>query len=579
MSKKPVTQQLMTPFGEKIGEIPHPEYPRPQMQRDSYLNLNGKWQYAVIPTKIKFTGYQGEILVPFSPECLLSGVGLTVTPLDTLYYKRSFTVPDGFIKDRTLLHFTAVDYACKVILNGIDVGEHKGGYVPFTLDVTDKIKSGENEIRVEVTDPTDTYCQARGKQKLEHGGIWYTPQSGIWGTVWMESVPEGYIEDFTLLPDIDKSTLTVKVKTQSNNVNIKALDGENVMAEANGSDEIVLHLKNYTIWSPENPKLYDLEITTDTDTVKSYFGMRKFGVGTDSNGKKRLMLNNKPYFHNGVLDQGYYSDGLLTPPSDEAMLNDLKLIKDMGYNMVRKHIKIEPLRWYYHCDRLGLLVWQDMVNGGDPYSFMVIGAVPFIGIQFKDSDYKRFGRTDENGRKEYTEELKTTVNYLKNTVSIAMWVPFNEGWGQFDSAKATRLLNELDGTRTVDSASGWHDQKCGDVRSLHIYFTPIKVPKDRRVVVLSEFGGYSMPVKGHVFRSDKFFGYRKYYSKGKLQEAFKKLYENRIIPNIEKGLSAAVYTQVSDVEEEINGFITFDRKVTKFDKRFVKAINDRVKIR
>ena len=567
-------QVLFTPYAPAV--IPHPEYPRPQLERASFINLNGRWNYAI--SDAGFNGWDGEILVPFSPEAPLSGVMRSVNPEDTLYYSREFNVEKGFLKDVTLLNFGAVDYRCTVKLNGVEIGSHRGGFTPFTLDVTSAIKEGSNTVELEVTDPTDTSFGARGKQRIGGHGIWYTSQSGIWQTVWLESVSKDYIRGLQIVPDIDNDLLEITVDSAAENIEAAAFDGGREISRTKGENgKIIIHLQDYELWSPENPKLYDLVITAGADSVKSYFGMRKFSVESDRDGIKRLFLNNKPYFHTGLLDQGYWSDGLLTPPSDAAMLADVRLAKEAGFNMLRKHIKLEPYRWYYHCDCEGVLVWQDMVSGGGEYSFWIIGALPFLGLHLKDDHYRIFGRGNKEGREEYTRDLVDTVNALKNFVSIAVWVPFNEGWGQFDSAAAAAKIREIDPTRPIDEVSGWHDQGGGEFKSLHIYFRPVTLPKDeKRAILLSEFGGYSMPVEGHMFNPEKLFGYKMFESPEKLTEGFKKLYETEVIPLVKKGLSAAVYTQLSDVEEEINGLVTYDRKVVKFDKATLKDINARV---
>ncbi|HKL94522.1 MAG TPA: glycoside hydrolase family 2 TIM barrel-domain containing protein, partial [Clostridia bacterium] len=444
---------------------------------------------------------------------------------------------------------------------------------------------GKNEIALIITDPCDSGTQARAKQKTKHGGIWYTPQSGIWQTVWLESLPKTFVKSMTIVPDIDNGAVSVKLDIEGKPqiATVEILDGGKQISKAQvKGGEAVLKLKEFECWSPENPKLYDLVITVDDDIVKSYCGMRKFSVITDEKGVKRLALNNKPYFHNGVLDQGYWSDGMLTPPTDSAMLYDIKLMKDMGFNMLRKHIKIEPLRWYYHCDKLGMIVWQDMVSGGGKYNMLAIGILPFVNIKIKDTkkNYKLLARDDESGRNEYYKDLKTMIEYLKNVVSLGVWVPFNEGWGQFESVKATNFVKELDSTRVIDSVSGWNDQgkDSSDLKSLHVYFKPIRIPREKRCVVLSEFGGYSIATEGHVFNPSKLFGYRIYKNPENFAAAYKTLFEKHIVPQIAKGLSATVYTQLSDVEEEINGFITYDRKVVKLPIELVKDVNSQIKL-
>jgi hypothetical protein len=575
--------RLNTPF--EVSAVPLSEYPRPQFARDSYITLNGEWEYAIYKKDTPFKGYQGKILVPFSPECLLSGLpeGVKVTPSDTLFYKRGFFLPQGFLKARTFINFDAVDYECEVIINGKAAGSHCGGYTAFSIDATDFVKQGENTIEVLVNDPGDTSYHARGKQANKRGGIWYTPQSGIWQSVWLESVGESYIKDFTLTPDIDAGVLNVEIEAENaKTADFVILDGDTVVkAEKFTLPRTRVKLDGFELWSPENPKLYDIVLKVGDDIVKSYFGMRKFSIVKDENGISRLGLNNKPYFHTGVLDQGYWSDGMLTPPSNAALEYDVKLVKTMGFNMIRKHIKIESLRWYYHCDKEGVLVWQDMVSGGTKYNFWAIGALPFVGVHVKDDRYKFFARAEQASRDEYIKDMKDTVSRLKNCVSLALWVPFNEGWGQFDSVKITKMLRELDDTRIIDSVSGWHDQgkDSSDLKSLHIYFRPVSLPrKEKRCVVLSEFGGYSIPTKGHMFSPDKIFGYKVFKNTEQLANAYKKLYEKEIIPKIKEGLSATVYTQVSDVEEEINGLVTYDRKVVKLPIDTVKSINKKLKI-
>ncbi len=572
--------ELKSKFYDLVGEIPHNDYyPRPQLQRDSFYNLNGTWQYAIYPTEEVFGGYQSDILVPFSPETLLSGVKKSVTPTDTLYYKRTFQVDGDFLKDKTILHFGAVDYECVVKVNDKKVGSHQGGFFAFDMDISKAIRIGENTIELIVKDPSDTSYHARGKQASLPATIWYTPQSGIWQTVWMESVPADYVEDLLIVPDIDKNEVAITVTSTASEVTVTVLDDGKELASATGKGTLVLPMEDYECWSPENPKLYDLQIVAGKDRVSSYFGMRKFGVGPDEKGVQRLLLNNKPYFHNGVLDQGYWSDGMLTPPCKEAMEYDIDMLKAMGFNMIRKHIKIEPSYWYYLCDKKGMLVWQDLVNGGTAYNMLVIGILPLFNIFLKDGkkNYKLFAREEQESRDEYIKDMYDTLHHLRNTVSLAMWVPFNEGWGQFDANKISEMIKAYDPTRTIDRTSGWHDQWESDFVTRHIYFYPIYVPKDDRCYLLDEFGGFSKMTPGHMF-SKLLFGYRMYFTKNQLMRGYEKTFEKRIIRNIPKGLSATVFTQVSDVEGEINGLVTYDRCVEKYDRERIKAVNDRVKL-
>lgn len=560
------------------------EYPRPQLQRDSYLNLNGIWKYAITANDTEPVLYDGDIVVPFSPESELSGVRRQLLPSETLWYRREVMLPKGFHQpqNRLLLHFGAVDQDARVFINGIEVMHHCGGYLPFSIEISSYIESGANgfTLKLLVHDSTDTSYHARGKQKTRRGGIWYTPQSGIWQTVWLESVPRIAVDSLKIEPLFDASAVALTVVSAADTDCTVSIDyeGDKVHTLRTNCREIIA-MKDFTPWTPETPRLYTFSVNLGDDVVTSYFAMRKFSVGVDTSGKRRLFLNNRPYFHNGVLDQGYWSDGLYTAPSDEAMVYDIETMKRLGFNMLRKHIKVEPLRWYYHCDRLGILVWQDMVNGGGRYSLLTISSPLITGIHFKDFRYRWFARQNAVGRQEFSEELTEMVRHLYNCPCIAMWVPFNEGWGQFDAAKAVTLIQSLDTSRTIDHASGWHDQKIGVFQSLHVYFKPYRFRKDKlgRVVILTEFGGYSYPVAGHCYNT-KDFGYKKLASPAKLFEQYRKLYEQRIIPAKASGLAATVYTQLSDVEDEVNGFLTYDRKILKLPvaetREIVSRLND-----
>lgn len=548
------------------------EYPRPQLRRNSYINLNGLWSYAIVRGKGVPDRPDGEILVPFSPESTLSGVMRQVTPEDTLWYMRSFVLPEGFNVGRVLLHFGAVDQIATVYLNGIELCTHTGGYTPFSIDITRELRE-ENQLIVKVRDYTDTSYHTRGKQKTKKGGIWYTPQSGIWQTVWMESVPEEYISGLRITPLYDEEAVEITAYSQAQ-CPCTARVGM-VVAEGETNRPMRISMQGFTPWTPEQPYLYDFSVSMGQDRVESYFGMRKFQMQADDSGIKRLFLNGRPYFHNGVLDQGYWPDGLYTPPCDEAMVQDILSMKELGFNMLRKHIKIEPLRWYYHCDRLGMLVWQDMVNGGTRYDGLTVTAPLFTGANIKDDRYSRFGRADEEGRQQFKRELDEMIAHLYNCVSIGAWVPFNEGWGQFDAADIAERVRQMDSTRLIDHASGWHDQGAGDIYSRHVYFRPFRFKADDkgRAAALTECGGYSLRLSEGNARE---FGYKKLKTRDELMEAYRRLYEQEIIPAIPRGLSAVVYTQLSDVEGETNGLLTYDRSELKVDGDAVREINSRL---
>ena len=556
-----------------------PEYPRPQLIRKNWRNLNGYWDYAITKFANEPENYDGKILVPFSPEAPLSGVMRQLLPDEYLHYRLIFE-HDGTPAAHVILHFGAVDERCKVYLNGKKIGEHRGGYLPFEFDIASVFKEGKNVLKLCVQDFSDSSYHANGKQVLKRGGIWYTAQSGIWQTVWLEEVPENYIEHIKITPVLKSGTVLLEIAAKNpESAQITVFEHEEAVAEGVTDEHGKAVLKfdaqcPVHPWSPDDPFLYDVKITLGEDEITSYFAMREFAVLPDEHGVMRLVLNGKPLFHSGVLDQGYWPDGLYTAPSDDAMIHDITAMKRLGFNMLRKHIKVEPLRWYYHCDRLGMLVWQDMVSGGVMHHFMLKSALSTIGItKLRDDKYGFFGRRDAAGREEFILDMEDTVRHLYNCPCIAMWCIFNEGWGQFDSRKAYEKLLALDCTRSVDIASGWHDQGDGKICSLHVYFRRFRMVRDRRAVVLSEFGGYNCHVAGHCF-NDANYGYRRFADCEKLTAAFRRLYQNEILPAKAQGLCAAVYTQLSDVEDEQNGILTYDRTVCKLPEGEIAAINE-----
>lgn len=598
-------EDLLTRWGRALDpERVLPEYPRPQLARDSYLNLNGWWEHAFTPLEAGEPGrYDGRILVPFSPEAPLSGVGRQLQPDELLWYRRTFDLPVGFVAGpdgRVLLHFGAVDQTCTVWLNGVEVGANHGGYLPFTCDLTDALEDGDNVLVVRVRDVSNNRGPSSGKQRLHRGGIWYTAQSGIWQTVWAEWVPAWYVESLTLTPQLAEGAVDVTVvanrvveeadeggrlettgkpsTTRDGRARVRVLAGGREVASAAVEPGVRtrIALSEVRPWTPEHPFLYDVEVALGEDLVRSYVGLRSFGVGPDADGVPRLLLNGDPYLHVGVLDQGYWFDGLLTAPSDAAMAHDIETMKRLGFTVLRKHLKIEPLRWYAHCDRLGMLVWQDLVNGGDRYRTPTMtwpGRWPLRHVRLRDHRYGLFGRTDAAGRAEYRAELRRTVEHLRNVTSLAVWVPFNEAWGQFDARAVADELRGLDPTRSIDHASGWHDQGGGDLWSLHVYKRRFRVPRrrrgDRRPLVLSEYGGYDLVVDGHTYGDDDF-GYRHFDDTEALGAAFLRLHEE-LATKVPRGLSATVYTQLSDVEDELNGLLTYDREVQKLPDDLIQG--------
>lgn len=672
--EKPV--QLWTKWGEEVKKgcealdyVPLPEYPRPQMRREDYTVLNGWWECRIalckkLPDcecgqiaksdKEKESVFWQQILVPFSPESALSGVGRQLQPGEELWYRRNVQISEDEYqthrakKDRLLLQFGAVDQECRVYWNGRLVGSHRGGYLAFTMEVTEFVRPGANELQVICTDESDTGAEARGKQKLQPGGMFYTAQSGIWQTVWMEWVPQRSVEWIKIMPQPDEGVVRIRVRVSaqgqsaelSNTENsiekfqTENENWENVKSDKNGTQkrnvneaeknnnldkekiyvnsedmahnhmpkqifitvlskekeeeklqascipsrrgagwtdyDAAITIQNAKLWSPEHPFLYDLEIRAGEDFVKSYFAMRTFSVEPDESGIPRFCLNHQPCFLNGVLDQGYWPEGLYTAPSDEALVSDIERMKECGFRLLRKHCKLEPMRWYYHCDRLGMLIWQDMVNGGETYDMNRICYLPTLLHSFqtkKGYSEAACGRKDRAGCEAWKQDCMQTVRQLFNVPSLAGWVIFNEGWGQFDTKEMTTLVKKLDGSRPVDAASGWFDFGGGDYRSEHNYFFKLQVSKKwkknpgGRAFVISEYGGLTLKIPGHIWKEQSY-GYGKLSSQAEFQKQFRKL-QGKIRILEKEGLSGAIYTQVSDIEEEINGIYTYDRRVKK----------------
>lgn len=672
--EKPV--QLWTKWGEEVKKgcealdyVPLPEYPRPQMRREDYTVLNGWWECRIalckkLPDcecgqiaksdKEKESVFWQQILVPFSPESALSGVSRQLQPGEELWYRRNVQISEDEYqthrakKDRLLLQFGAVDQECRVYWNGHLVGSHRGGYLAFTMEVTEFVQPGANELQVICTDESDTGAEARGKQRLQPGGMFYTAQSGIWQTVWMEWVPQRSVEWIKIMsqPDEGVVRIRVRVSAQGQSAELSNTENsiekfqtenenwENVKSDKNGTQkrnvneaeknnnldkekiyvnsedmahnhmpkqifitvlskekeeeklqascipsrrgagwtdyDAAITIQNAKLWSPEHPFLYDLEIRAGEDFVKSYFAMRTFSVEPDESGIPRFCLNHQPCFLNGVLDQGYWPEGLYTAPSDEALVSDIERMKECGFRLLRKHCKLEPMRWYYHCDRLGMLIWQDMVNGGETYDMNRICYLPTLLHSFqtkKGYSEAACGRKDRAGCEAWKQDCMQTVRQLFNVPSLAGWVIFNEGWGQFDTKEMTTLVKKLDGSRPVDAASGWFDFGGGDYRSEHNYFFKLQVSKKwkknpgGRAFVISEYGGLTLKIPGHIWKEQSY-GYGKLSSQAEFQKQFRKL-QGKIRILEKEGLSGAIYTQVSDIEEEINGIYTYDRRVKK----------------
>lgn len=543
---------MLTRWGRALDrEAPLPEHPRPQLVRDTeWVNLNGVWDATIDRSGQIGPGdaWSGrEIVVPFSPEAPLSGYDQQLQPGEFLWYRSREVVPPARPRGgRVLLHFGAVDQRCTVWVNGTEVGSHVGGYLPFSFDVTDFV-DGPATIEVRVADDSERAHHARGKQRLDRGKIWYTAQSGIWQTVWLEAVPTVHIERLDIRPDIDRACFSVTAHLSDDSTAEQTVQVEP------------------RLWSPEDPYLHHFDVTVGEDTVHTYAALREFGRTRD-----RFTLNRRPWQHVGVLDQGYWPDGLLTPPSDAAIDHDLETVRRLGFTTIRKHVKIEPLRWYHHCDRLGIIVWQDMVNGGGRYRHLVAVRPARKWTPLPDRLHALYLRGDRAGREEFRDEVVRTVELLRSVPSIAVWTPFNEGWGQFDANAIARLVKRLDPTRLVNHVSGWVDQGGGDIRSFHSYLRPFRVPRrrGRRLLALTEYGGHSLRVEHHDWSSREF-GYRHHDDPESLGHAFTALHEH-LAGQVPGGLAASFYTQLTDVEDELNGLLTWDREVQKLPADLVR---------
>lgn len=600
-SWKALEGKVMSKWAKTVNpENAWQEYPRPQFERAQWKNLNGLWDYAILKTnQIQPKRYQGKILVPFSFESPLSGIGKKISPEDKMWYRKSFELPKNWSGKDVVIHFEAVDYKCAVWVNDILVGSHKGGFDRFSFNITPYLKSnGQQKIVLAVEDATNFSSQPRGKQQINPSGIYYTPVSGIWQTVWLEAVSsEAYLKQVKTTTDIDNST--VSLIPMSNQTLIKGyqvavdvfFDGKKLVSGSTRPDT-PLHLKieNAQLWSPDHPHLYDVKMSlinpsgTVIDRVDSYFGMRKISLG-DHKGVKYLFLNNAPLFHYGTLDQGWWPDGLLTPPSDEAMRYDIEMTKAMGFNMIRKHVKIEPDRWYYHCDQLGIMVWQDMPS----YNRLALKTTEEMEkTKRKDHIYNALerihGEDDDLNRRwedgaQFEWELRRMINLHYNAPSIVMWVPFNEGWGQYDTCRISDFVKKIDPNRLVNPTSGWTLRPCGDIYDIHTYHVDLTVPPTAldRATVIGEFGGIGYPIQENLWNPKmRNWGYQTYYNTEDLLKNYIYKFDQIVKMKEKNGLSAAVYTQTTDVEGEINGLMTYDRKVTKMPAETLKELHSKL---
>lgn len=600
-SWKPVEGKIMSQWAKTVNpDNVWQEYPRPQFERTEWKNLNGLWDYAILKTnQIQPKRYQGKILVPFSFESALSGVGKKIKPEDKMWYRKNFELPKNWSGKDVVIHFEAVDYKSAIWVNDIFVGSHKGGFDRFSFNITPYLKpNGIQKIVLAVEDATNFSSQPRGKQQINPSGIYYTPVSGIWQTVWLEALsPEAYLQEVKTTTNIDENTVTLIPMTNQNLVSGYTVrtnvffKGEKVASgETKPNIPINLKIETPQLWSPDHPHLYDVKMSlvnpsgTVIDQVDSYFGMRKISLG-DHKGVKYLFLNNQPLFHYGPLDQGWWPDGLLTPPSDQAMKYDIEMTKAMGFNMIRKHVKIEPDRWYYHCDKLGIMVWQDMPS----YNRLALKtAQEMKKTKRKDRIYNALERIHQEdadlnrSSKDATQfefELRRMVDIHYNAPSIVMWVPFNEGWGQYDTCRIADFIKNLDPSRLVNPTSGWTLRPCGDIYDIHTYHVDLTVPPTAldRATVVGEFGGIGYPVEKNLWNPEmRNWGYQTYYSPEELLKNYIYKFDQIVEMKEKNGLSAAVYTQTTDVEGEINGLMTYDRKVTKIPATTIKELHDKL---